>query len=109
MCASSQSSIRRWQWLFFTLEALAVLSCSYGVALRILWHYDLAGHPFYTALYRVFDRMLRPTVCLFLVASLMLVFVSPFFMRSLGRTAMIAYVIGFTSLLCAALLWFWQG
>jgi hypothetical protein len=104
----SQTLIRRWRYLLYVLQALVALGFSYGVGLRVLWVYNVSWHPHCRALYRVLEQLLFPMGLCFLLASVSLMFGSPFLIRSVGRVAIAGSVVGILSLPGALLIIFWR-
>jgi hypothetical protein len=103
MCTSTTSD-KNWKRLFLAVEALVVLACFYSMTLSIIHHYDEALHPQVMTAFRLLEPMLTPVFWCFLVADLILIIISPFFLHSLRSTAMRAWIIGAAGLLFAWLL-----
>jgi hypothetical protein len=94
--------------LLYAFQAFVVFSCLYGIGWRVLWHYDVSGHPYGMAVCRIFDGMLWPMLWSFLAVSAALVFGSPFLIRRLGRAAIAGAVTGWLGLLGAGVIFFWR-
>ena len=93
MCATATAT-RNWKRLFSALELFVIFAILYGIALSVTWHYDTGGHPVIMSVYQSLMAILRPMLLIFLVVMPFLLFVSPFFLRSLRSSALKAWLIG---------------
>lgn len=82
MCASTPTSVRRWKWLFWAAQGVVLLGCLWGIALKITWNYEGKYHQGRGVVAQYLHQWLLPMVWFFIVASLFLLLVSPFFLRS---------------------------
>ena len=93
MCATATAT-RNWKRVFFTIEAFVAFAILYGITLSITWHYDTGSHPFIMTVYQSLMAILLPMLWTFMVVMPFLLFVSPFFFRSLRSSALKAWLIG---------------
>jgi hypothetical protein len=98
MCATATSA-RRWKHLFLGLEMFIVFAVLYGIALKVTWCYDVGEHPQIMAVYDHLMGILKPMIWSFLAVMCFLLFVSPFFLRSLRSSALKAWLTGAAGLL----------
>ncbi|MDB6123590.1 MAG: hypothetical protein JWQ71_2583 [Pedosphaera sp.] len=96
----NNSRLRQWKLLILAAEVFVVLSWLYELGLRIAWHYNVGGHPHVMAVYKIFDSVMMPMIWMYFAAMLFLLIASPFFLKSLGATALRAWILGAVALLC---------
>src|SRR5437899_2518251 len=93
MCAPKSNSYRAWKGLFLTAEAFALLGCFYALTWMFSYRFYSKNHiPWATnhisvRLIRFCEQWLNPMIYSFIAALLILLIVSPFFMRSSLRSA----------------------
>src|SRR5580698_8967269 len=111
MCESGSKFHCTWKWLFLAAEAVALLGCLFGLTWSLSYRYYGKNGVFWASneicvrLISFCEQWLRPMFWSFIAASLILLIISPFFMRSaLRRAAFRAWVIGVLTFLCILLL-----
>jgi len=110
MCTPKSNSYRTWKWLFLTAEASVLLACLLAATGKFSYrfysknHIPWASDHISVRLLHFCEQWMRPISLSFIAALLILLIVSPFFMRSsLRRAAVSAWIIGFLGLAFAAL------
>jgi hypothetical protein len=106
MCAAKSNSDRVWKCLFLTAESFALLGFLYAATWIISYRFRSQNHIPWAAdhisirLERFCDQWMNPMLWSFIAALLILLLVSPFFMRSSLRPAAVkAWSIGALTLL----------
>src|SRR3954471_21855477 len=105
MCAPESNSYRAWKGVFLTAETFALLGCLYALTWIVSYRFYSENHiPWATnhisvRLIRFCEQWLHPMIYSFIPALLVLLIVSPFFMRSSLRSAAVkAWIIGILAL-----------
>jgi hypothetical protein len=111
MCAPASNSDRTAKWLLLTADAFALLGCLFGLAWSLSYrfysknHISWASNDVCVRLIWVCEQWLRPMFWSFVGALLVLLLISPFFMRcSLRQLAIKSWVIGALAFFCVGLL-----
>jgi len=110
MCAPESNSYRAWKWLFLTAELCVLLACLLAAAGQFSYRFYSTNHIPWASdhicvrLLHFCEQWMRPMSLSFIAALLILLLVSPFFMRSpLRRAAVSEWIIGFLGFAFGAL------